>query len=754
MTRGLRRSYLKAITAAVVVLAAGLAVAPGDLLGQARTWPTEAPPRPLPARDVKFPPYEIRDLTNGLKVVVVLHHEQPAVSMRLLVRAGAAYDRAGKVGLATLVSALLDQGTTTRSAHQIADTIDYIGGGLGAGAGSDLSFVNIAVMKDSFMLGMELLADVARNPAFAGEEIERQRQQALSAMKVSYEDPDYVAGSVFDRLVYGFNPYGLPNNGTPESLPGLTRDDLLEFHRRHFTPNNSILAIVGDVSAEEAFGTAEKIFGAWPRREVDAVRFADPPEPTRRVIVVNKPDAVQTEVRVGHLGVPRKHTDYMALNLAIKILGGEGANRLHRVLRTERGLTYGASAEMDTLKQSGDFVVETNTRSDATGEVLRLIVDEFTKLQRERVSDRELADAQAYLAGSFPLTIETPDAIATQVLNAIFYDLPLEDLQTYRQRVNAVTAEDIQRVAKLYLKPDRLSVVLVGNAAAFSSQLRGVGFGRFETVNLNELDLTTVDFRRAAQPAGSNRQPPHARPPPLTPVSLPMPQSDRPTPGNAGRGREIIAKAIEAKGGLDKLRGIKTIVAAATTTVPGPQGPVQTETRTYIEYPSRFRVEVKLPIGEIVQTYVDGHAWTKDPGGIHDVPEQMVDEVRASVKRDLLALLVGAASGKLQVRLLEQVAGDAGKPLDVVEVSGDDMKPIKLYVDATSGLVVRQTYVARGPQGEVAGEESFSDYRVVNGLQVAFKAVVRRGGATVLERTVTDFKYNVALEPDLFKKPS
>ena len=161
----------------------------------------------------------------------------------------------------------------------------------------------------------------------------------------------------------------------------------------------------------------------------------------------------------------------MAVNLAIRILGGEGSNRLHQVLRTERGLTYGAQANMDTLKETGDFEAETNTRSEATGEVLRLIVDEFWRLQRERVGERELDGAKAYLTGSFPLTIETPESIAMQVVNALFYGLPLDQLQTFRDRVNAVTPDDVQRVAKLYLRPDRLSVVLVGNAKAFAPQL-------------------------------------------------------------------------------------------------------------------------------------------------------------------------------------------------------------------------------------------------------------------------------------------
>ena len=174
----------------------------------------------------------------------------------------------------------------------------------------------------------------------------------------------------------------------------------------------------------------------------------EPPPPTRRIVVVDKPDAVQTEIRVGMLAIPRKHPDYLAWDLAVKILGGEGANRLHNVLRSERGLTYGASADTEARKQAGDFVAETDTHTETTGEVLRLMVDEFSRLQRERPFERELSGAQAYLAGSFPLTIETPNDIATEVLNVLFYDLPVEEIGTFPQRVQAVTPDDILRVAR------------------------------------------------------------------------------------------------------------------------------------------------------------------------------------------------------------------------------------------------------------------------------------------------------------------
>ena len=491
-----RRTPLLALAALVL-----FPVASG---AQIADWPRERPPRPLAARDVDFPPYEIRTLDNGLQVVVVQHHEQPVVTLRMLIKAGASSDPADRQGTALLTAALLDQGTTTKRAAEIADTIDSIGGGLVAGASTDLITARVVVMKDSLGLGFDMLADVVRHPAFDAEELERQRQQALSGLQVSYEDPDYVAGLVFDRLVYGFHPYGLPNGGTPTSLRAITPDDLKRFHEHWFAPNNAIFAVVGDVGLDEAFAGAERAFGDWKPRELPARDPASPPPPTRRVLVVNKPDAVQTEVRVGHIGLSRRDPDYLAFDLAMKILGGEGANRLHRVLRSERGLTYGASAEIQALQQSGDFAAETDTRSSATGEVLRLIVEEIAKLQRERVSDRELADAQAYLSGNFPLTIEAPDAIALQVLNVLFYGLPVTEIETYRERINAITPDDIQRVAQRYLKPDRLSVVLVGNADAFVDQLAGAGFPKFERVELPDLDLTSVTFQRPARPAAAS----------------------------------------------------------------------------------------------------------------------------------------------------------------------------------------------------------------------------------------------------------
>ncbi len=676
----------------------------------------------------------------------------------MIIRAGGAQDPADKSGVATLVAALLDQGTTTRDAEQIASSIDSIGGLVGTGAGSDLSFINAIVMKDSFAFGLDMVSDLARNPKFAPEELERQRQQILSGLKVGYEDPDYIAGMVFDRLVYGFHPYGRPDSGTPQSISSISRDDLLAYHKAWFGANNAILAIVGDISHEEAFAGAERAFGKWGRSETTAAKPVDPPPPTRRVVVIDRPGAVQTEIRVGNVGLPRRHKDYLALDLAINILGGEGGNRLHRVLRSDRGLTYGASADVNALKDSGNIVADTDTRSEVTGEALRLIVEEFWRLQRQRVQEGELADAQAYLTGSFPLTIETPSAIALQVLNAVFYGLDLNDLQTYRERVNAITPDDIQRVAREYLRPDRLSIVLVGDASVFAKQLAGAGFDQFEKIALSDLDLGSADLKRHGpptnrfQPAAFKMSSPPSQPAPAG-VGRIASQDGTSTSGQKETVREVIARAVQAKGGLDRLRSIRTIRATTTTTMAGgAAGSATFDTTSYIEYPGSFRLDVKTAAGPVVRVFNGGEGWVKDAGGVRAATAAEADQMRSTVQRDVVGLLLALADGKVLATRLPDVV-EQGRGLTALGVGGG-MQAVVLLLDPATDLILAQRYDTTGAAGRETVEEQFSDYRNVDGLKVAFAAVVQAAGLPVLTRRVRTFELNVPLAADLFTRPS
>jgi zinc protease len=733
-----------------VALAVALLIgAASGVFAQEAKWPNERPPRPLAAHPVRFPAYEVRTLSNGLQVIAVPHHEEPVVSVRLIVRAGPAQDPQEKPGVASLAATLLDQGTTTKSAAQIATAIDSVGGVLNTGAGADLTYISVIVMKDSLGFGLDLVSDVVQHPAFAPEEIDRQRQQLLSGLRVSYDDPGYLANIVFDRLVFGLHPYGRPQTGTPATLAALTRDDLLAFHKEWFGANNAILAVVGDVTPEEAFAGAARAFGQWARARADAPKPPEPPAPARRLVIVDKPGAVQTEIRVGNVAISRKNADFTALDLAVKVLGGEGANRLHRVLRSERGLTYGASADLTAMKQAGEIEAETNTRSETTAETLRLMVDEIWRLTRDRVGDRELSGAQEYATGSFPLTIETPSQIALQILNAVFYGLDLNDLQTYRERVNGVSADDVQRVARAYLHPDRLTIVLVGDASTFIDQLPAAGFDKFDRIAAADLDLFSTDLRR--HPEGlPEMADSHVRQVSLATAGVPVPATVRRaatamTQKPQDRATEILDKAIAAKGGLKKLTSIRTVRAEATTTVPGPGGPVAMPTTTSVEYPGRFRMDVETPAGTLTQVFADGSYWIKDARGVGEPDAPVRDSIRDALQRDTIPMLIKAASGALVVR-----GADVDPPYDGIIVSGPDLSPVTLLINRDSGVIERAKYDSQG--GTVT--EEYSDYRIVDGIRVPFHTVVRRPGAGAIQRDILRIHFNVALPPGVFTRPS
>jgi zinc protease len=679
----------------------------------------------------------------------------------MIVGAGGSLDPVDKLGLAQLTASLLTQGTTTRSASELNEEVDFIGGYIDSGAGNDLTFLTTVVMKDSFDLGLDLLSDIARRPAFAPDEIDRQREQTLSGLQVSFGDPAFVADAVFARLVYGFHPYGAPQSGTPETIASLVRDDLVSYHSRYFVPNNAILAVVGDLTAEEAFAGVERAFGNWERRELERPLFSAPPEPTGRVVVVDMPGAVQTELRVGHLGIRRADDDYMPLDLAARILGGEGANRLFQVLRTERGLTYGAEARMYAGRETGDLEASTSTRSDTTAEALRLMVDEFWRLQRERVGERELSDAKAYMTGSFPLDIETPDAIATEVLNALAFGLPVDQLESFRRRVNAVSVDDIQRVARHYFRPDRLSVVLVGNASVFASRLRSAGLGEFEVIEMDELDLTAPNLRKAGPPGQAKGGGAGAAAGGFLAANIRLAanhpaylQSSAPAAAPAGDAdaQGLLDRVIAAKGGLERLRSIGGIRAVTSAEVITPDGPVEAETTTYLEYPDHVRVETELPDATIVQVFDGRRGWVVDPDGTHDVPDAAVRELQASLRRDTMSVLLAAGAGRVKARVLPDVRDASGSVLRRLELSGPGLDPMVLFVHPETHLISKQTYVVGGV-GQPLVEEVFSDYREVDGVQVAFVAELRRGGELVLERRVREIAIDPGFDPGLFSRP-
>jgi hypothetical protein len=318
--------------------------------------------------------------------------------------------------------------------------------------------------------------------------------------------------------------------------------------------------------------------------------------------------------------------------------------------------------------------------------------------------------------------------------------------------VNAVTPDDIQRVAKALLRPDRLSVVLVGNSAAFASQLKGVGFGTFETVELADLDLTSATFKRTtvkAEAGGAGPNPRGLRPAvQYQQAPLASRPSDAAAPEETAKAIALLDKVIEAKGGLEKLRGLKSIVARQWQVSQRQGSEATLETTNYIEYPNHLRVESE---GQ-VQGYDGARVWMKDARGVHDAPEAFVREMAAGIRRDVIALLLAAKAGALSVRLLPDVKDAEGTISHALELSATDLNPIVLYLDPATSQIRKRLYAADAP-GRPIVEEAFFDYQAVDGIQFAYRATQKVGPMSV-ERRVTDLKINVPVDPALFKRPA
>jgi zinc protease len=451
-----------------------------------------------PPKAVVLPVPRVHELPNGLKVVVIERRSLPLFTLRLVVKSGTEADPPGLAGTAQLVAGLLSQGTARRSAWEIADAVDSIGGTLATGAGWDDSYVALTVLSDHTERAFDLVADMVLHPRFAHEELERRRKQTLSALEVLYEDPSYLADTVFDRLIFAGTPYDHPLDGTPETLRRINEGNLRSFHAQNYRPGNSILAVVGDVASADASRLADKFFGEWSGRTGSGGREPGPfpATPTQRLVVIDKPDAVQTEIRAGNLAVRRVSDDYYALTVANQVLGGPAVNRLFKSLRTQQGLTYGASSDLNCQDAVGDWVVKTSTRTSETIRSLHVVLEEMKRLHSDHIAGAELRTAQSYLIGHLALDFETSEDIASQMLELMVHNLPLDYWNRFPEKIQALGADNISRVTRRYLDSERSVLVLVGNAGTFRKGLKR--FGSPVIISVQDLDLAAPDLQRAA----------------------------------------------------------------------------------------------------------------------------------------------------------------------------------------------------------------------------------------------------------------
>lgn len=439
------------------------------------------PPAPGPAVSATLPPPISFRLPNGLTVILSERPALPIVAAALVVKTGSDANPPHRPGLANFVVSMLDEGTISRSALQLADDLAQIGATLETVSTMDASQVRVRVLKKHLAPAMAILADVVRNPAFPPEEVERQRGQRLTQLVQQRENSSIVATKVMAAALYGpKHPYGYAELGTEAANKAITRDELAAFWKANFVPNNAALVVAGAVGADELRSLAEASFGAWTPGAAATPPLGQPETTRARIVLVDKPGAAQTQVRVATIAAQRSSPDYPVLEVLNAALGGLFSSRINLNLRETHGYTYGAYSAFQYRRAPGPFFVATGVRTDVTGASVAEILKEIRRIVAEPLTDEELRLARESLVRSLPGLFETNPQTVGSLATLFVYDLGLDYFTKYPREIEAVTAEAVERAARRYLVPERLVVVAVGDRAAIEPQLRRLGLGAIE----------------------------------------------------------------------------------------------------------------------------------------------------------------------------------------------------------------------------------------------------------------------------------
>jgi zinc protease len=447
------------------------------------------PPALGPPPALHLSAIEKRTLSDGLPVWIMGVHKVPTVHLELAVRTGIASDPAGKFGLSSLTADMLDEGAGSRSALELADAIDFLGAELSTNGATDASYVDLHVPVARLADALPIMADAIARPTFLEAELKRLREERLAGLLEAQDDPEQLIQFAFPRIVFGpQHRYGTPPIGTAGGLRSVTVADLKAFHESHYRPDNAALMVAGDVTADAIVPLLEKAFADWKGAAVS--KPAAVPQaaqvPARRVFLVDKPGAAQSQIRIGWIGVARSTPDYFPLRVLNTILGEAFTSRLNNNLREVHGYAYGAGSRFDMRLSPGPFYAAAGVQTDKTADALKEFFVELGRIHQPVPAD-ELEKAKNYVALLLPRDFETTRRAANALAQMFVYGLPADYYETYGAHVRAVTAEDVKRIADKYIQPDKFDVVIVGDRKAIESGVKALNLGPVTIVEPAEI---------------------------------------------------------------------------------------------------------------------------------------------------------------------------------------------------------------------------------------------------------------------------
>ncbi len=421
-------------------------------------------PESLGAVPFNIPKPKTETLSNRLKIVYLEDKRHPIVSLRLAFRSGDINDPRSRIGLNSAMASMLNEGISEYNSREFAEEIERLGAQLSVGAGLDNTIVKASALAAYLPEILNLLAGLVLTPTFPEEELELYKQNTIEGLKFQRSQPDFLADEQVARIIYGDHPYSI-NSPSPDDIGKLTRDDLIKCHSAAFLPNNSTLIVVGDFDTDQVHKEIERHFGKWKTGEVESPALGDIPIRRKRTLtVVDRPGSTQANIVLSNISIERNHPDYFPVLVMNQILGAGASSRLFMNLREEKGYTYGAYSRFYSKRLAGSFEASSEVRTAVTNDALKEFFLELNRIRDELADERELVDAQNYLAGVFPIRAETQAGLTGLIVSQLLYDLPDDYLDTYRDNVRAVTLEEVRRVANQYIHPEILSIVIVGDA--------------------------------------------------------------------------------------------------------------------------------------------------------------------------------------------------------------------------------------------------------------------------------------------------
>lgn len=432
----------------------------------------KTPPAPLAPIPFQISqPFET-ELANGLKIVIFENKRLPIVNFRLAFRFGEINSPNNSRGLASAVASLLTQGTANFTSKELAEEVENLGASLHASSSSDNSTISASALAMYRSEILRLIAEILFRPTFPEDELKLYKENTVKSLEFQRSQADFLADEQTARIIYGEHPYGkvAPK---PADVEKISREMLVNFHTKKMIPNNAMLIVVGDVNKDELLAELNQVFGNWERGEVEKTEFPTPPVRAERTLtIVDRVGSAQSNIVLSNLGIERTNPDYFPILVMNQILGAGASSRLFMNIREDKGYTYGAYSSFDSRRLAGSFEATAEVRTAVTGDSLKEFFYELNRIRDEKVSENEIQDAKNFLTGVFPIRAETQEGLTNLIVAQKLYGLPDDYLQTYRDKIDAVTTEDIQRVANKYIHPDKIALIIVGDAEEILKQAK------------------------------------------------------------------------------------------------------------------------------------------------------------------------------------------------------------------------------------------------------------------------------------------